>query len=154
MRRSADRILTTHVGSLPRPADLLAMGAARQRGETVDEAGYRARVKDAVAAIVKKQADLGIDVVSDGEMSKPSFITYINDRLGGFEVDSADRNQSPWAGSIARRVRSTRPSRTGIVIATIFGWRYPTWPQPGQTGYSRMSRETTRRSTAAPQSGQ
>ena len=99
MRRSADRILTTHVGSLPRPADLLAMSAARQRGEKIDEAGYRARVKEAVAAIVKKQAALGIDVVSDGEMSKPSFITYINDRLGGFEVDSADRNQSPWAGS-------------------------------------------------------
>ena len=99
MRRSADRILTTHVGSLPRPADLLAMSAVRQRGEKIDEAGYRARVKEAVAAIVKKQAELGIDVVSDGEMSKPSFITYINDRLGGFEVDSADRNQSPWAGS-------------------------------------------------------
>jgi len=99
MRKSADRILTTHVGSLPRPADLLAMMSARQRGETVNEPGYRARVSEAVAGIVKKQAALGIDVVSDGEMSKPSFITYINERLGGFEVDAADRSQSPWAGS-------------------------------------------------------
>jgi 5-methyltetrahydropteroyltriglutamate--homocysteine methyltransferase len=99
MRKSADRILTTHVGSLPRPADLLAMMSARQRGEAVNEPGYRARVSEAVAGIVKKQAALGIDVVSDGEMSKPSFITYINERLGGFEVDAADRSQSPWAGS-------------------------------------------------------
>src|SRR3569833_1548211 len=99
MRTSADRILTTHVGSLPRPVDLLRLANARQADGAIDEAGYRARVREAVAAIVKKQADLGIDVVSDGEMSKPSFITYINDRLGGFEVDSADRNQSPWVGS-------------------------------------------------------
>ena len=52
MRQSADRVLTTHVGSLPRPADLVALGAARQRGEPVDEAGSRARVAEAVAAIV------------------------------------------------------------------------------------------------------
>jgi 5-methyltetrahydropteroyltriglutamate--homocysteine methyltransferase len=99
MRKSGDRILTTHVGSLPRPADLLTMTSARQRGESVNEPGFRSRVKEAVAGIVKKQAALGIDVVSDGEMSKPSFITYINERLGGFEVDTADRSQSPWAGS-------------------------------------------------------
>jgi len=99
MRLSTDRVLTTHVGSLPRPADLLRLASARQAGEAVDEAGYRARVQEAVAGIVRKQAALGIDVVSDGEMSKPSFITYINERLGGFEVDGADRNQSPWAGS-------------------------------------------------------
>lgn len=99
MRLSTDRVLTTHVGSLPRPTDLLRLASARQAGEAVDEAGYRARVQEAVADIVRKQAALGIDVVSDGEMSKPSFITYINERLGGFEVDSADRNQSPWAGS-------------------------------------------------------
>ena len=99
MRLSTDRVLTTHVGSLPRPADLLRLASARQAGEAVDEAGYRARVQEAVAGIVRKQAALGFDVVSDGEMSKPSFITYINERLGGFEVDGADRNQSPWAGS-------------------------------------------------------
>jgi 5-methyltetrahydropteroyltriglutamate--homocysteine methyltransferase len=99
MRRSTDRILTTHVGSLPRPAELHAMGVARRNGEAVDEAKYAARVKQAVADIVKKQVALGIDIVDDGEMSKPSFITYMNERLGGFERDSADRNQSPWVGS-------------------------------------------------------
>ena len=99
MQRSVDRILTTHVGSLPRPADLHAMASAKRKGEAVDEARYRARVTQAVADIVRKQASIGIDVVSDGEMSKPSFITYINDRLDGFTVDTADRNQSPWVGS-------------------------------------------------------
>jgi 5-methyltetrahydropteroyltriglutamate--homocysteine methyltransferase len=99
MQRSSDRILTTHVGSLPRPADLHAMTVARRAGQTIDDAKYDARVRQAVADIVKTQSDLGIDIVSDGEMSKPSFITYINERLAGFEVDSADRNQSPWVGS-------------------------------------------------------
>ncbi len=99
MQHSADRILTTHVGSLPRPADLYAMGVARHAGEKVDEAAYTARLRQAVADIVRKQVDIGIDVVDDGEMGKPSFITYINERLSGFDVDSADRNQSPWVGS-------------------------------------------------------
>src|SRR4051812_16721448 len=99
MKHSADRILTTHVGSLPRPADLHAMNMARRGGERVDEAALRTRVRKAVADIVRKQVDLGVDIVDDGEMSKPSFITYINERLSGFEADGAHRNQSPWAGS-------------------------------------------------------
>jgi 5-methyltetrahydropteroyltriglutamate--homocysteine methyltransferase len=99
MKHSADRILTTHVGSLPRPADLHAMGVARREGQAIDEAAYGARVRQAVADIVRRQVDLGVDIVDDGEMSKPSFITYINERLAGFEPDRAHRNQSPWAGS-------------------------------------------------------
>jgi 5-methyltetrahydropteroyltriglutamate--homocysteine methyltransferase len=99
MKHSADRILTTHVGSLPRPADLFAMTVARREGKTVDQAAFDARVRKAVHDIVRKQADLGIDIVDDGEMSKPSFITYINERLAGFEVDSAAPNRSPWFGS-------------------------------------------------------
>jgi len=104
MRRNGGRILTTHVGSLPRPADLHAMSLARRKGDAVDETQFRERVRQAVGDIVRKQAELGIDIVSDGEMSKPSFITYINERLDGFSVDSADRNQSPWTGS--REVRA------------------------------------------------
>lgn len=99
MKPSADRILTTHVGSLPRPADLHAMNVARRGGQKVDETAYGARLRQAVSDIVRKQAELGIDIVDDGEMSKPSFITYINERLAGFEIDSADRNRSPWFGS-------------------------------------------------------
>jgi 5-methyltetrahydropteroyltriglutamate--homocysteine methyltransferase len=98
------RILTTHVGSLPRPVDLHAMSLARAKGEAVDETHYRDAIRQAVSDIVRRQAELGIDIVSDGEMSKPSFITYINERLGGFTVDAAERNQSPWAGS--REVRA------------------------------------------------
>jgi 5-methyltetrahydropteroyltriglutamate--homocysteine methyltransferase len=99
MRRSAGRVLTTHVGSLPRPADLHAMGVARRDGQQADDAQYTARVRQAVADIVKKQVELGIDIVDDGEMSKPSFITYINERLSGFEHDTKYENRSPWAGS-------------------------------------------------------
>lgn len=103
MRRSLNRVLTTHAGSLPRPADLYAMSAARGKGEKVEEVGYALRVRQAVSDIVKKQVALGIDIVDDGEMSKPSFITYINDRLAGFEPDTTYENRSPWAGS--REVR-------------------------------------------------
>ena len=103
MQRSGDRILTTHVGSLPRPSDLYAMSVARRGGEKIDDAQYAARLRQAVSDVVRKQVDIGLDIVDDGEMGKPSFITYINERLNGFEIDTADRNQSPWAGS--REVR-------------------------------------------------
>ncbi len=99
MHRSVERILTTHVGSLPRPADLHAIGVARQSGDAVDETAYQARLKSAIAEVVKRQVSLGIDIVADGELSKPSFITYINDRLAGFETDTKYENRSPWAGS-------------------------------------------------------
>jgi len=99
MKHSADRVLTTHVGSLPRPADLHAMSVARREGQKVDDEAYAAQVRQAVSDIVRKQASLGVDIVDDGEMSKPSFITYINERLAGFEPDTAHRSQSPWAGS-------------------------------------------------------
>src|SRR5262252_5042056 len=98
MKRSEDRILTTHAGSLPRPADLLKLIRAKERGEAYDREGYAARVRSAVAGIVAKQVQLGIDIVDDGEMGKPGFIPYINERLAGFEVDRG-RSGSPFAGS-------------------------------------------------------
>ena len=88
MKRSTDRILTTHVGSLPRPADLLDMMQAKEAGKGFDEASYGKRLRSAVGEIVQKQVELGIDVVDDGEYGKPSFVTYMNERLDGFEVDS------------------------------------------------------------------
>src|SRR5262249_52774983 len=99
MQCSSDRILTSHAGSLPRPDNLLAMMRARQRGESVDEAAYRACVRDAVAEIVRRQTSLGIDIVSDGEMAKPSFLTYVSERLGGFELDLDAPPGSPFAKS-------------------------------------------------------
>jgi len=80
-----DRILTTHVGSLPRPKDLLDLMKARLAGALHDKAAYDARVKSAVAECVLRQVQCGIDVVSDGELSKPGFFTYVRERLGGFE---------------------------------------------------------------------
>jgi 5-methyltetrahydropteroyltriglutamate--homocysteine methyltransferase len=79
------RILTTHVGSLPRPHDLLDMMKARLTGGDGDETAYRKRVRQAVADIVRQQKEAGIDVVCDGEQSKPGFFSYVRERLEGFE---------------------------------------------------------------------
>ena len=80
------RILTTHVGSLPRPADLLDLMKAKLAGAAFDRAVYDARVKSAVAECVGKQVETGIDIVGDGEFSKPGFFTYVRERLEGFEA--------------------------------------------------------------------
>src|SRR5438309_2740248 len=84
MRRSTERFLTTHTGSLPRPDDLIRMMFAREEGVPVDPAALAARIRSAVAEVVGKQAEAGIDVINDGEFSKPSYATYIKDRLNGF----------------------------------------------------------------------
>jgi 5-methyltetrahydropteroyltriglutamate--homocysteine methyltransferase len=104
MKRSTDRILTTHAGSLPRPADLLAMGEAMQDGEPVDAAAYEARLAQAVDVIVREQAERGIDIVDDGEFGKPGFVAYVGERLSGFEIDPKRSGRNPWAGS--REARS------------------------------------------------
>src|SRR5262249_25447300 len=98
MKRSTDRFLTTHVGSLPRPPDLLAMLLAREQGEPVDQNKFETRLRAAVAEIVRQQTELGIDVVDDGEFGKPGFVNYINERLGGFEIDKRPE-ASPWANT-------------------------------------------------------
>src|SRR6516165_8977694 len=84
MIRSTERFLTTHTGSLPRPDDLVRIMYAKEEGIPVDHQALAARVRTAVAEVVKKQADIGIDIVNDGETSKPSYATYIKDRLDGF----------------------------------------------------------------------
>jgi 5-methyltetrahydropteroyltriglutamate--homocysteine methyltransferase len=78
------RILTTHVGSLPRPEDLIRTMFAKQEGVPVDPVALEQRTREAVQEVVRKQLDCGVDVVSDGEMGKPSYVTYIADRLDGF----------------------------------------------------------------------
>jgi 5-methyltetrahydropteroyltriglutamate--homocysteine methyltransferase len=87
----SDRIRTTHVGSLPRPANLLALINASDRGEPVDEAALAATVVSAVHDQVRLQAETGIDIVSDGEMSKIGYATYIRHRMSGFEIGDAPR---------------------------------------------------------------
>jgi 5-methyltetrahydropteroyltriglutamate--homocysteine methyltransferase len=81
---SNGRFLTTHVGSLPRPDDLIAMMWAREDGIPVDRAAIEERVCRAVDEVVARQANAGIDIVNDGEWGKPSYATYIKDRLNGF----------------------------------------------------------------------
>ena len=88
MKRSVDGILTTHTGSLPRPTDLVRMMFAREEGVPVDGPALSARIRSAVADVVRKQTDAGITVVNDGELSKPSYATYIKDRLSGFHGTS------------------------------------------------------------------
>ena len=84
MHRSVDRFLTTHTGSLPRPPDLVRMMYAKQEGVPVEPVSLARRIQSAVAEVVAKQISSGVDIVNDGELSKPSYATYITDRLGGF----------------------------------------------------------------------
>jgi len=84
MQPSTNRILTTHVGSLPRDPQIAEFLLAKNRGEEVDQSAFDAALVDAVAEVVAKQTRAGIDVVSDGEMSKLSYSTYVTERLTGF----------------------------------------------------------------------
>jgi 5-methyltetrahydropteroyltriglutamate--homocysteine methyltransferase len=85
MKRSTNRILTTHTGSLPRPPELLDLLAAKQAHKEGAAQAFSGRLPEAVSEIVKAQTDAGVDVVSDGEMGKVSFYHYITDRLSGVE---------------------------------------------------------------------
>jgi len=82
---STDRILTAHAGSLPRPDDLRAIVLAKARGEPCDQAALDRRLKSAVAEIVKRQVECGLDIVNDGELSKPNFTDYVSARIAGCE---------------------------------------------------------------------
>ena len=83
MKLSTDRILTTHVGSLPRPKPLLDLLLAKEKGQDIDAALFEAQTAKAVEDVVAQQIACGIDVVSDGEMSKPSYTMYVRHRLDG-----------------------------------------------------------------------
>ena len=84
MRRSQDRILTTHTGSLPRPSCLVDMLAAVSRGESVDEVALEAAANASSLDVMRKQADAGVDVINSGEQSRVSFSTYVTQRMSGF----------------------------------------------------------------------
>ena len=84
MKYSADRILTTHAGALPQPPDLKQMHGARDTGTPLNAEAFRQRVRAAVAEVVKKQIDCGLDVINDGEVGKSNFSRYARDRLSGF----------------------------------------------------------------------
>jgi len=119
MKRSTERILTTHAGSLPRPDDILQL---MQSAAPLDAAPAAARLRAAVAEIVDKQVRLGVDVVDDGEMSKPGFIHYVNERLAGFEPSRDVASGSTWARS--REVQS---------FPEFYDWFGRVLPSPGAT---------------------
>ena len=85
MKYSTERFLTTHVGSLARPAELLELMLAKERGQDYDLASFQSCVRKSVADVVGRQVQTGVDVICDGEQGKASFLTYVAERLGGFE---------------------------------------------------------------------
>ena len=85
LQQNTDRIQTTHIGSLPRPHALLDMLKAKYSGQPYDQTAYATTLAAAVKDTVRRQAECGIDIVTDGEFSKPGFFTYIQERLEGFE---------------------------------------------------------------------
>jgi len=120
MKRSIERILTTHAGSLPRPPDLLTMIEARARGENLDAAAFAARVESAVGEAVRRQIDAGIDIVGDGEMGRLGFIPYVNERLSGIEAQPSSGGRSAWA-----------QSREHLAFPEYYQWQAQ---QPGAAG--------------------
>jgi 5-methyltetrahydropteroyltriglutamate--homocysteine methyltransferase len=114
MKTSTNRILTTHVGSIPRPESIRALLRARLSGQTIPTAQLSAHVTEAVAAVVRQQAEVGIDVISDGEMGKVSFLGYAEERLTGFvpmKAEDPDVPSSNVGGSWARRIDTRREWR-------------------------------------------
>jgi 5-methyltetrahydropteroyltriglutamate--homocysteine methyltransferase len=121
MKRSTDRILTTHTGSLPRPPDLAGMLDGLDTGAAPDPAALEARVRRAVADIVRQQVDAGVDVVSDGEQGKVGYSTYVRHRLTGFDGQSGAAKRADWAdfpeaaARAERRAAIMRPACNGPI---------------------------------------
>ena len=128
MKRSSNRIITSHAGSLHRPEDLRQTMAARRDGEPFDEA-LAARVKQAVKDVVRLQAENGVDVVNDGEYTKRSWQTYSRGRLSGLEFRALKEGEDPAYGSITARESKYFPEFFKQGLAG-FGRRAPALPQP------------------------
>ena len=103
MKLSTDRILTTHVGSQPRPQDVVDLSFAQDRGVPVDAAQFETVVQRAVEDVIRLQKEAGVDIPSDGEQSKISYATYIRHRLTGFEGDSQRPTRVSSSGSPDRQ---------------------------------------------------
>jgi 5-methyltetrahydropteroyltriglutamate--homocysteine methyltransferase len=124
MKRSTGRILTTHTGSLPRPDDLAQMVYDRAEGKAFDQAAFMARAAEAVREAVSKQAEAGIDVVSDGEQSKVGFVNYVQDRMTGFGGEdkpflALDLLEYPEVAAAVGRMRGVQRMRTPACTGPI-----------------------------------
>jgi 5-methyltetrahydropteroyltriglutamate--homocysteine methyltransferase len=122
MQRSSERVLTTHTGSLPRPADLVVLLNAKELSSTYDQAAYKDRIRRAVSEIVRKQAEAGIDIVDDGEHSKVNWMAYARARLSGLEeIDRPPRFRGPTRDSLAfpgayEDMRVMLAGRSGAIV--------------------------------------
>jgi 5-methyltetrahydropteroyltriglutamate--homocysteine methyltransferase len=110
VKRSTERILTTHTGSLPRPPDLTAMLETMDAGRALDPAAFDDRVRRAVTDIVRQQVDAGLDIVNDGEQGKVGYSTYVRHRLTGFGGQSALPSRADWADFPEAAARAERRS--------------------------------------------
>jgi 5-methyltetrahydropteroyltriglutamate--homocysteine methyltransferase len=129
VQRSQDRILTTHVGSLPRPPDLLASLEARERGDAFDRAAFEARLAEAVREVVARQVASGIDSVCDGEQSKISYTFYVRHRLSGIgAAPGGPLDRPPQTGAhrdiadhpdFAERLRAARGGTSWFAAAAV-----------------------------------
>ena len=123
---TAGKFLTTHVGSLPREDDLIALMFAKEEGLPLDPAAVDARIEQAVGHVVRKQAEAGLDIINDGEQSKPSYATYIKDRLNGFggtgtsyvfqDLEDFPGTKARTAGDEGRKHRKTPACNAPITV--------------------------------------
>lgn len=122
MKRGTQRVLTTHTGSLPRPADLVAILNAKELNSSYDQAAYDERIRRAVSEIVRRQADVGIDIIDDGEHSKVNWMAYARSRLSGLEeIDSPVRFRGPTRDLLAfpgayEDMRVMLAGRSGAIV--------------------------------------
>src|SRR5918995_2577247 len=107
MKRSTERILTTHVGSLSRPDALVPILTAKDRAQPYDRDAYARLVREAVADVVRRQTEAGVDVITDGEQSKASFFGYVVERFTGFE-------RQPASSGTGREHPSRQPRVPGL----------------------------------------
>ena len=126
MKRSIDRILTTHTGSLPRPMDLTAMLEALDSGAMPDRTTFETRVRAAVAEVVRNQVESGVDVVSDGEQGKVGYSTYVRHRLTGFDGEGSVTIRSDWATFRRQALANPLPLQCPVPPAMA--------PSSGRTG--------------------
>ncbi len=133
--RNTDRVRTTHVGSLPRPAELRAFLAQQQEGLRCDEAAYVACLRDSVADIVRKQVQTGIDIVNDGEFGKINWSIYIRERLGGVTRRSDPPGKRALTHTQSRDRRQFAEFYAGYDRAVTTPLKYEGWVADGPLTY-------------------
>ena len=124
MQTSQNRILTTHVGSLPRPPELRQLLVSKDQGQPYDKEALASLTRQAVIDIVRRQAEVGVDIVNDGEMSKPGYSTYVADRLSGFAGHEPakprlDTRDHPNFLAAYERMTGSNVARRAVCVAAV-----------------------------------